>query len=154
MLAVSTTLHLMKTPLTLIWLLMSSLYCIADTNYLDPANVLKVDGVLTITDGSSCYVFRTNGTFSSFPVGISGRCFEGTWTSSSMQNLSTFTVEAKMSWMNGEQLLDEYRKIVFAVYAGRKKRLEKPQFGSIPSNEVFECYFIIQELVKIPKPSK
>jgi hypothetical protein len=144
----------MKSLLIFACVLASSFACIADTNFLDPANVLKTNGVLTITDGSSYYVFRTNGTFSSFPIGISGRCFEGTWTSSSMPNLSTFTVEAKMSWMNGIQSPDEYRKIVFSVYAGHNKRLEKPHLANVPSNEVFQCYFIIQELVKIPKPNK
>ena len=121
----------MKSALILLWLLASSLTCVADTNFLAPSQVLKADGVLTITDGSSYYLFRTNGTFRSYPVGESGRCFDGTWTSDGdwipgIPGPSTFTVEAKVTWINGITAADEYRKIVFKVYPGQKLRLQKP----------------------------
>jgi hypothetical protein len=128
-----------------IWLSSVCLRCAADTNFLDAADVLKDDGVLALTDGSSYYVFKTNSTFSSFPISISGRCFDGTWTAD--PRYSRFTVEAKETWMNGFSATNEYRRIVFVVYRGRKKPAADRRMKYI-----FDGYFIIEELVKIPAP--
>jgi hypothetical protein len=116
---------------------------------LDPSAVFKQDGILRISDGSSYYEFNTNGTFKSFPVGISGRTFTGTWTSSADINLLHFTVTAKTGWMNGITPLqsDDWR-IVLAVYPGVRHPAERFHLAT------FDCYWIIDELTKIPKPDK
>ncbi len=97
----------------------------SEAQWLDSSEVLHKDGILRISDGSSYYEFKTNGTFRSFPVAMSGRCFDGTWTSiDDIPHVSRFTMKAESSWMNGEQPLphppaDDW-KIVFVVYAGNK----------------------------------
>ena len=123
-------------------------YFVTEAQSLDPSDVLKIDGILRISDGSSYYEFDTNGTFNSFPVGKSGRCFRGTWTSSAMPNSCTFTVIAKMSWMNGIQPPPDDWKIVLRVDSGVKRPADRFH------REVLDCYFIVEELAKIPKSDK
>lgn len=137
----------------LLWLSITNLVCAADTNYLHAADVLKSDGVLLICDGSSYYAFKADGTFRSFPRGMSGRVFDGTWKKTD-ENPLKLEVTAKMSWANGEQPQDDYRRIVFFVYGGGKRAMEKSDFGAYGYKEIFQGYFIIDELTKIPKPDK
>ncbi|HXF10421.1 MAG TPA: hypothetical protein VN625_06515 [Desulfuromonadaceae bacterium] len=120
----------------------------AKAQALDPSAVFKQDGVLRISDGSSYYEFNTNGTFKSFPVGMSGRTFTGTWTSSPDINLLHFTVTTKMGWMNGFQPPQDDWRIIFAVYPGTRRPAEGFHQAT------FDCYWIIDELTKIPKPDK
>jgi hypothetical protein len=127
------------------------LFCdaIVSTNAtsLNPPDVFTQDGVLRITDGSSYYEFNTNGTFKSFPVGISGRCFDGKCTPSSEFNLLHFAVKAKMEWMNGIQPPPDDWKIVFTIYPGTRRPADRFHPAT------FDCYWIIDELTKIPKPN-
>jgi hypothetical protein len=153
----------MRTILIIILSLLAGHLFAAETNhldsanirkYLDPAKVLETNGVLTITDGSSFYVFRTNGTFSSMPVdGFSGRTFHGTWTPDFSSAVAKFTAVAQMGWINGISSGDEYRKIVFFIYMGHEKAAGT-DYRYSPTKTIFDCYFIIDELVKIPKPDK
>jgi hypothetical protein len=83
------------------------------------------------------------------PLPISGREFEGHWTASDY----TFTVTAKLGWMNGTSTGNDYRRIVFRIYDVQKRPPEtKP--GEMPHPDLFDSYFIIDELVKIPKPAE
>jgi hypothetical protein len=117
---------------------------------LDPSAVLKQDGVLTISDGSSYYEFNTNGTFKSFPVDLSGRTFTGTWTSNADMNYLHFTVTAKMGWMNGATALQSNDwKIVFRLLSTGTRH---PAERFHPAT--FDCYWFIEELTKIPKSDK
>jgi hypothetical protein len=116
----------------------------ANAQSVDPSVVLKEDGVLRITDGSTYYEFRTNGTFKSFPVGISGRCFTGKWTSSASPSLLHLTVIAEIGWINGIQPPPSDWKIVFTVYPGVRHPADRFHRAT------FDCYWIIDMLVKIP----
>ena len=137
------------------WLSIVSVLCDADQNYLVPGDVLKNDGVLLICDGSSYYAFKSDGGFRSFPHGMSGRCFDGTCKSKKTDdNPVKLEVTAKLGWENGIQSKDDYRRIVFFVYAGRKRPVDKSDFGAFGYKEVFQGYFIIDELTEMPKPDK
>jgi hypothetical protein len=82
--------------------------------------------------------------------GFSGRTFRGTWTPDFSCAVPKFTAIAQMGWINGISSGNDYRKIVFFVYPGHEK-----QVGTIYGPKtIFDCYFIIDELVKIPKPDK
>jgi hypothetical protein len=126
----------------------------ASPDTLKPRNALQADGSLTLTDGSSYFIFAQDGTFQSFPAGLSGRTFEGTWTAKD-EGPTIFTVEAKQGWINGVSRTDDYRKIVFFIYSGHKRAVETQPFGgTLPSKEVWDGYFLIDELTRIPKPAK
>jgi hypothetical protein len=142
--------HPMKIILS--FLMLSCVLISTKAQEKNPSDVLKQDGVLRISDGSSYYEFRTNGTFSSFPVGNSGRCFKGTWKSTDNPNACSFTVTAKMYWMNGggSQPTDDW-EIIFRVF---HDGLKKPSPTKGPRPEVYDCYFYIEELTKIPKADK
>jgi hypothetical protein len=120
-----------------------------EAQFVHPSEILHEDGILRLSDGSSYYEFKTNGTFRSYPVGTSGRRFDGTWTTSDDKRLyaSRFTVEAKSSWMNGEQSPPDKWTITFVVYAGQKRPEERFRHLAF-----FDCYFIIDDLRKIPQP--
>lgn len=115
-------------------------------DWLDPLQVLKQKGALRITDGYSYFEFKNDGTFNSSPLGQSGRVFTGTWTLNK-DNPATFVVKAKMYWMNGGQPQNDFRRIVFVIYNGR--RAVHPR--GWPFKNYFDGYFLIDELVKISK---
>jgi hypothetical protein len=121
-----------------------------DAKSSNASDLINAEGQITISDGSSYYTFNKDKTFVSRPVGMSGRCFDGTWTADG-DNPCNFTIAAKMRWMNGFNARDEYRKIVFWVYPGRI-RIPVERTSSVPNNELFEDYFLIEEITKIEKP--
>ena len=120
---------------------------------LPPNEVLRADGLLVLTDGSSYFLFVRDGTFRSFPCGLSGRTFQGTWTAP-FGSPCIFTVEATASWVNGVSAANDYRNIIFVVYMGNKRPLDKAALTAVPAppkevREVWDGYFIIDELTKI-----
>ncbi len=144
----------MKTLATILMLAMS--LALAETESKSALEILKRDGELVLSDGSSYFVFAQDGTFRSFPAGISGRMLTGNWTSKE-QNPVFFTATARVSWANGTQPRDDYRRIVFVVYDGYSAPRKPdslpgvPNFGGLVKN-VYRGYFLIDEFIKIPKP--
>jgi len=43
------------------------------------SEIIQTEGQFVFTDGSSYYMFKKDGTFTSEPLGISGREITGTW---------------------------------------------------------------------------
>ena len=121
----------------------------AEPEYQPPLDILKKNGELTLSDTASYFVFSQDGTFRSFPVGMSGRMLTGKWTAKET-NPIFMTVIAKVGWMNGIQPQDEYRKIVFVIYGGSSKP-SSPTMRSDIKN-IYDGYFMIDELTRIPKP--
>jgi hypothetical protein len=124
-----------------------------DTSHLAPEDVLRKQGTLALTDGSSFFVFAKDGSFHSFPAGLSGRSLDGKWVVTD-HDPAVFTVEAHLSWVNGISSASEYRRIVFAVYRGHNRPSDLKSFAGQAPKEVWDGYFLIEELVKIPKPAK
>lgn len=116
---------------------------------VSPSEVLKTDGQLTLSDGSSYFVFKADGSFQSFPVGESGRTFEGTWSSQS--KMQQVEVTARQGWVNGTSAPDDFRRIVFRINAGQRRPLAKPLRGTL-IQAIFDGYFLIDELVRVPGP--
>lgn len=137
--------------ITLLIFLLSSAQCIAATEdtSIPALQAIEQFGGITITDGSSFFTFSKDGSFQSGPLGMSGRAFKGRWISSGL----TFKVTAKLGWINGLSTDQEYRRIDFVIYHVQKRQpKEKPFNGKQP--ELFDSYFFIDELVKIPKPAE
>ena len=124
----------------------------ADPDFIPPLDALNEKGALVLTDGSSVFEFRRGGVFASYPVGMSGRVFDGTWTTDESGPF-LFKATATEKWMNGSQPLDNRYRIAFHVSSGRWIPADMLPFKQHP--EVFKCYFFIDELVctwKAPKP--
>ena len=120
---------------------------------LSPDEMLKSEGTLALCDGNSYFVFSRDGTFHSFPLGLSGRQLDGTWTEK-QTNACIFTVQAKLGWINGASTAEDYRRIVFVVYRGTAQVNAWPDYGAVKApNYLWNGYFMIDELVKIPKPA-
>jgi len=103
--------------------------------WTDPLNIVKRDGQLKLSDGSSTFIFYKDGKFQSFPVGQSGRTLSGKWT----YERTGFTAVAKAEWLNGLHSNNDYRKIVFRIYPTPSEHIG----GS------YQGYFFIDELTKI-----
>jgi hypothetical protein len=135
-------------------LLMAPFARAAESSYLDAGDVLKTDGVLLICDNSSYFSFKADGVFRSFPRGASGRSLDGVWKKTN-DNPLRVEVVAKVGWVNGSQPQgDDYRKIVFVIYGGSKRAVQRSDFAASQYKEVFEGYFILDELTKIAGPAK
>jgi hypothetical protein len=105
-------------------------------------------GSISISDGSSFFTFSKDGSFRSEPLGTSGRTLEGRWT---VSDGIRFSVIAKLSWVNGGSSEQDYRRIVFVIYHVRKRPPE-PELSARSRIDLFDSYFFIDELVKIPRP--
>lgn len=121
----------------------------ANIEYHPPLDILKRDGELALSDTVSYFVFSQDGTFRSFPVGMSGRMLSGKWTAKET-NPVFLTVIAKVGWMNGAQPVDDYRKIVFVIYGGYSS--PSPPNASPSIKSIYHGYFIIDEFIRIPPP--
>mgnify|MGYP003589691021 CR=1 FL=1 len=131
--------------------LVASTVLAAEDDRIDPMTVINSEGLLVLSDGSSIYRFNKDGSFYSHPMGLCGRVFRGTWSAKDSQP-TTFTAIAKYSWQNGASAIDDYREISFAVYSGTLRPSDHRYFGEGGYTNIFDCYFLIQELKKIPKP--
>ncbi len=136
----------MKIAFLSLLLTIAPVFGASDDTAIAPLKAIEQDGSISISDGSSFFTFTKDGSFQSGPLGVSGRTFEGHWTAHEL----TFTVEAKLGWMNGLSTGKDYRRIVFVIYDVRKRPSEtKPSFGPAV---LYDSYFLIDELVSIPKP--
>jgi hypothetical protein len=139
---------MMKTALLIFLLSAAQFLAAAEDTSIPPLKAIEQFGSISIADGSSFFTFSKDGSFQSGPLGLSGRTFEGRWTASNL----TFTVIAKLGWVNGASTDQDYRRIVFVIYDVWKRRPDtKPFRRSQP--EFFDSYFLIDELAKIPKPA-
>lgn len=114
--------------------------------------LIKAEGSLAIHDGASFFVFKADGTFESFPDGMSGRILKGTWKAPPGEGVLVEVI-AVQSWLNGGSMQDDYRKLVFAIYPGKTRPFTGTGLGDSPKR-VFEGYWLLQELTKTPKPKK
>jgi len=141
----------MKALLTLFALFWIPTFLKADDARIAPLDAIRENESITISDGSSFYTFRKDGSFDSGPGGISGRRITGTWTISQDRPNPSFVVDGQWSWINGLSNPDDFRRIVFDIRPGvfRKTSDEASHFSL--SSQIFQCYFLIDELTKKPK---
>jgi len=127
---------------------------------LAPQQVIRHEGELVISDGSSYYDFRKDGRFISGPIdGISGRVIEGTWTIAGDKDPNSlsvrFVIKGEWSWVNGASPLNDRRAMTMAVYAIDPKFVTHPKpddpgvYGMEEKTfKVYPCYFIIETIEK------
>lgn len=135
--------------------LLAVLFCLScspafSADVLAPMKAIEQFGAITIGDGSSFFSFAKDGSFNSGPLGQSGRTMKGYW---SKDEDGRFVVTARMGWINGLSLPDQYRRIVFRishVSKNGKKGITSP-WTAEPD---FDSYFLIEEMTTIPKPAK
>jgi hypothetical protein len=120
----------------------------ATDTWREPIDVISKEGQLCITDGSSIYTFKKDGTFELRPVGMSGREIKGIWKTKK-DNSALMEITGQWIWMNGEFSPNDFRKMVLAIYplSGEKEKV------GLSNTEVYKCYFVIEELSKGPSAS-
>src|SRR4051812_17007440 len=110
--------HVIKVVLLSFMLSAARFGAAAEEPSMPPLKAIEKFGSISIADGSSFFTFSKDGSFQSGPLGISGRAFEGRWTASGDY---TFSVIAKVGWVNGASSGQDFRRIVFAIYHVRKR---------------------------------
>ena len=118
-----------------------------------PYEIIQAEGQFVFTDGSSYYMFKKDGTFTSEPLGISGRKIKGKWE---YLHDREFVIRGRWTWMNGLSARDDYREMTIAacrpVSAEIVHRLS--DVDATLNMKVYKCYFVIETLTKITKPSE
>jgi hypothetical protein len=114
--------------------------------------IIQTEGKFVFTDGSSYYMFKKDGTFTSEPLGISGREITGKWE---YVHDREFVIRGRWSWMNGLSPRDDYRQMTIAVFRPISSEIVDQLSGvdGTLNVKVYKCYFVIEELIKIPKPT-
>ena len=118
---------------------------------------------IVLLDGSSSYTFSKDGRFTSAPLDMSGRTFEGKWEILEGKSGGTakVIVIAKEGWRDGIQPGDSFRRIVFVIYSGETVPYARPDdpIGKLAimcrnPKAYYKCYWLIDELAKIEVPLK
>lgn len=111
--------------------------------------IVETEGQFVFTDGSSYYVFKKDGTFKLRPIGRSGREIDGTWKPADFG----FEIDGNWTWINGMTYLDDHRKMVLVVYPYKTFKAVPSLSWALGEAKIYDCYFEIEELVKLPQPS-
>lgn len=101
------------------------------------------NGTITVSDDIYSYTFRRDGVFRSVPVGLSGRCLDGTWSEQPFQlTLDTppalalghrIVVTARESWVNGiYPSKPRFYRIVYSLTDGTQQ--SKQRHSTIPGD--------------------
>ena len=116
-----------------------------------PSEIIQNEGQFVFTDGSSFYLFKKDGTFTSEPLGLSGRVISGHWT---FQEDRVFVIQGRWSWINGLSANDDYREMKIAVYSPVSSEIveQLSVVGATTKAKIYKCYFVVEELHRIPKP--
>lgn len=126
---------------------------ISFANLREPYQIIQEEGQFVFTDGASYYLFKKDGTFTSAPLGLSGRMITGRWK---FQLPSLFVIEGQWGWINGLNLRDDFRKMTLALSVAEDFE-ERQHISSIDLTgpvKVYKCYFVVEELVKMPPPNR
>jgi hypothetical protein len=106
--------------------------------------VIKSEGTVSISDGSSIFSFNKDGKFTQEPLGLSGMTVNGKWK---VANNTIFTITGNWSWINGLSPESDYRKMIMFIYPGEFGSLDR--FGE--PVRIYRTYFIIDELIKMTR---
>jgi len=124
----------------------------ASEDKLSALHALEQKKAITISDGVSYYTFKADGNFASGPIGMSGRTISGTWKVDTGRPNAPFVVEGKWSWVNGISRNDDYRRMVVSIWPGSfRPAIGAEKDGFLSAKEMFDCYFVIDELTAIKK---
>lgn len=126
------------------------LVSLAEDAAISPIQAIQEKGSVTISAGSSFYTVRKDGAFDSGPLGFRGRTISGRWRSDKSHPNEAFVVDGQWRWINGPSRSDDHRRIVFDIWAGRFRKASAEEGLWCP--EIFQCYFLIEELVPQSKP--
>lgn len=113
--------------------------------------IIQTEGQFIFTDGSSYYMFKKEGTFSSEPLGISGREINGRWE---LRDERVFVIRGRWTWINGLSPRDDYRQMEIRIYRPMSTDTVS-QLSAVDGNlnaKVYKCYFVVDQLIKIPNP--
>jgi hypothetical protein len=111
------------------------------------ADIIRKNGTVGISDGSSLFIFSANGRFSQQPVGESGRTVEGKWATD--QQGAKFTITGNWSWMNGRSPTSDPRKMVVVIYPdGREPQVTASTDMVGKPLKICHAYFEIEGLTK------
>jgi hypothetical protein len=116
------------------------------------SEIIQTEGQFVFTDGSSYYMFKRDGTFTSEPLGISGREINGKWD---LRDERVFVIRGRWTWINGLSPRDDYRQMEIWVYRPTSAEIV-PQLSFVDGGlnvKVYKCYFVVDQLAKIPKPA-
>ncbi len=123
---------------------------LAEEAAISPIQAIEKKGSVTISDGASFYTFRKDGAFDSGPLGFRGRTISGRWRLDKSRPYEAFDVDGQWGWINGPSRSDDHRRIVFDIQAGKFRKASAEEGHWCP--EIFQYYFLIEELVPQSKP--
>jgi hypothetical protein len=137
----------------LIFLLLFPYPAIA-SEYSSVFDLIQKEGQFMFADGSSYFLFKKDSSFESGPLGISGRSITGTWKRAGENSL---VIEGNWSWVNGLSDPNDIRRLTITVYSpfilqpDRESDRAKIRARRYPAQTpLYKCYFIVDELMKMP----
>lgn len=143
----------MKVTAFLMFLLFMPLVSRARDVRIDPFAAIEAHGSITISDGSSFYRFSKDGAFFSGFVGEDGgRTITGTWKRSTDRPNVSFVVVGKWSWINGLSRWEDPRMMVLELGMGTFRDRHANELLEM-GDRLFDCYFFIDELRTVLKPT-
>lgn len=138
------------TKTLLVTLMLLTMCSLAFAKLQEPFQIIQKEGQFIFTDNASYYRFKKDGSFQSNPIGLSGRTITGHWK---LQN-SHFIIEGQWGWLNGLSLLDDFRRMTIGISDAESFEKRQDIQGYFEGEaKVYKCYFVMEELVRIPSSS-
>ena len=141
----------MNTALSLLTLslLLASPSLKGEERMVAPLEAIREKGSVTVSDGSSFYNLRRDGSFASGPLAEQGRAITGTWKPDERMPGRKFVIEGNWSWINGKWPAEDRRRMVLDILPGRQRKTTEEERRFTLSEEFLEGYFLVEELVHL-----
>ena len=116
---------------------------------VSPLEAIREKGVVIVSDGSSFYTLRKDGSFASGPLAEQGRAITGTWKPDERMPDRRFVIEGNWSWINGKWPANDRRRMVLDILPGRQRKTTEEERRFTLGEEFLEGYFLVEELVPL-----
>lgn len=108
--------------------------------------IIQEEGQFAFTDGSSVYLFYSDGTFFMEPTGLCGRTIEGSWN---LDDSDRMQITGIWGWDNGISLINDKRRMTVYITLLSTQTENSDFLWRSDDTRVYDVYFIVEELINI-----
>lgn len=107
---------------------------------LSPLDVISLNGQLNARDGIMTYTLTKDGSFSSFPLAMSGTWVQGKWKLESSSKGLTVQVEGTWGGVNQISPKDNFMTMKLVIHTGIL------QDTSHPETDIYKCSVTVEDM--------
>ncbi len=132
----------MKTSIAILLACAISTTVVAQTNR-QIEQVIRDEGAISFSDGSSIFTFKDSGEFTLQPIGMSGRTISGTWTN---DGSSILVITGQWGWINGISRDNDHREMRLIASLKNDSPISQSSLGPVWRWKLYDVYFTIEDI--------